>query len=76
VAVYHVGERFYATSNTCTHADGPLNEGDLEGTVITCPWHGSCFDVTSGAVRCGPADAPVQSYRVTLEGKIGRVEPL
>ncbi|HEX9014140.1 MAG TPA: Rieske 2Fe-2S domain-containing protein, partial [Anaerolineaceae bacterium] len=73
VAVYHTGGEYYATSATCTHEGGPLNEGDLKGTTIVCPWHGSCFDVTSGAVRCGPARMPVRSYRVILEGEVGRV---
>jgi nitrite reductase/ring-hydroxylating ferredoxin subunit len=41
---------------------------------VICPWHGSCFDVRDGAVTCDPADEPVRTYRVTLEGEIGRVE--
>jgi nitrite reductase/ring-hydroxylating ferredoxin subunit len=72
-AVYNVGGRFYATANACTHADGPLNQGDLDGQLITCPWHGSQFDVTSGAVCRGPAKAAVQVFKVTVEGGVGRV---
>ncbi len=41
---------FYATQNECTHAEGPLCEGTLEGAIIECPWHGSKFDVRTGAV--------------------------
>ncbi len=74
VSVYNVGGKFYATQDACTHAGGPLNEGDLDGEVITCPWHGSCFNVTNGEVVCGPADEPVRTYRVVVEGEIGRVE--
>jgi nitrite reductase/ring-hydroxylating ferredoxin subunit len=74
VAVYNVAGTFYATQDACTHADGPLSEGDLDGQVITCPWHGSCFDVTNGAVVCGPATQPVKTYRVLVAGEIGRVE--
>jgi nitrite reductase/ring-hydroxylating ferredoxin subunit len=73
VAVYHVGGRFYATSDVCTHADGPLSEGELRGNTIICPWHDSCFDVTNGAVLCGPATEPVKVYQVIVEGTIGRV---
>lgn len=73
VAVYNIDGGFYATHNLCTHADGPLNEGDLEGTQVVCPWHGSCFDVTSGAVLCGPAVEPVAIFEVILDGEIGRV---
>jgi nitrite reductase/ring-hydroxylating ferredoxin subunit len=74
VAVYNVDGRFYATSEACTHAEGPLSEGWLNGTIVTCPWHDSCFDVTTGEVRCGPANDPLISYRVIIEGDIGRVE--
>jgi nitrite reductase/ring-hydroxylating ferredoxin subunit len=74
VSVYNVNGEFYATHNTCTHAGGPLNEGDLSGREITCPWHGSCFDVTNGKVLCGPATEPVRTYRVLVDGEIGRVE--
>ncbi len=74
VAVYNVAGKYYATQDTCTHAGGPLNEGELDGVQITCPWHGSCFDVTDGKVLCGPAKKPLQTYRVVIDGEIGRVE--
>lgn len=73
VAVFNVDGIFYATQDACTHAGGPLSEGKLEGNVIICPWHASCFDVTNGQVMCGPAEEPVKTYRVILEGEIGRV---
>ena len=74
VAVYNVGGKYYATQDECTHEGGPLSEGDLDGVQITCPLHGSCFDVTNGKVLCGPADEPVKTFRVVIEGEIGRVE--
>ena len=73
VAVYNVGGEFYATQDECTHAGGPLNEGELSGKIITCPWHFSCFDVTDGAVTCRPATEPLKTYAVKIEGSIGRV---
>jgi nitrite reductase/ring-hydroxylating ferredoxin subunit len=73
-AVYNVDGRFYATANACTHVGGPLNEGELKGKIIECPWHGSCFDVTSGAVICGPAEEPLATYTVTADGEVGRVQ--
>ena len=73
VAIYNVDGSFYATQNACTHAGGPLNEGSLGGTTITCPWHGSCFDVSNGAVVTGPATKPLRTYAVTIDGEIGRV---
>jgi nitrite reductase/ring-hydroxylating ferredoxin subunit len=74
VAVYNVGGMFYATQDECTHAGGPLSEGELDGKTVTCPWHFSCFDVTNGAVECRPATRPLQTFKVVIEGEIGRVE--
>jgi 3-phenylpropionate/trans-cinnamate dioxygenase ferredoxin component len=73
VAVYNVAGAYYATHNECTHVGGPLNEGELEGNQVICPWHSSCFDVTDGKVTCGPATEPVRAYRVVADGEIGRV---
>ena len=73
VAVFNVDGTFYATQNACTHADGPLNEGDIEGCRVTCPWHASVFDVRDGSVIEGPASDPLKTYRVVVEGEIGRV---
>lgn len=73
VAVYNVDGAFYATQNACTHVGGPLSEGDLAGNVVTCFLHGSCFNVTNGAVVKGPAQGPLKTYRVTVDGEIGRV---
>jgi 3-phenylpropionate/trans-cinnamate dioxygenase ferredoxin subunit len=74
IAVYNVGGAFYATQDECTHAGGPLSEGELSGKIITCPWHFSCFDVTNGEVTCRPATEPLETYTVHIEGGIGRVE--
>jgi nitrite reductase (NADH) small subunit len=48
VAVAHVGDKFHAINNTCLHRGGPLGQGSLAGNVVTCPWHGWQFDVTTG----------------------------
>ena len=74
VAVYNVGGTFFATQNECTHAWGPLSEGELDGKVITCPLHGSRFDVSDGKVLGGPADEALKTFQVILEGEIARVE--
>ena len=73
VAVYNVGGTFYATHDACTHAEGPLHTGDLRGNQVVCPWHNSCFDVTNGEVTCGPATDPLRTYRVMIDGDLGRV---
>ncbi len=47
--------RVCALAGTCTHLGGPLAEGSRDGDTVTCPWHGSRFDLCSGAVQQGPA---------------------
>lgn len=73
VAVFNAGGRFYATQDACTHTDGPLSEGDLDGAIVTCFLHGSRFDITTGAVLSGPARQPLRTYQVVIEGEIGSV---
>jgi nitrite reductase/ring-hydroxylating ferredoxin subunit len=48
VAVFNVDGTFYAIDGTCLHRGGPVGEGDLEGTTVTCPWHGFQYNVTTG----------------------------
>jgi nitrite reductase/ring-hydroxylating ferredoxin subunit len=73
-AVFNVAGTFCATQAKCTHRGGPLNEGKLDGSTVTCPWHGSQYNVCTGAVVRGPATEPAKTYRVIVEGEIGRVE--
>ena len=49
LAVFNVGGAFYAIDNRCAHRGGPLGEGELDGAVVTCPWHAWRWDVTTGA---------------------------
>lgn len=48
VALFNVGGDFYALDGICPHQGGPLGKGFLEGCIVTCPWHGFQFDVTTG----------------------------
>jgi uncharacterized protein YbjT (DUF2867 family)/nitrite reductase/ring-hydroxylating ferredoxin subunit len=73
-AVFNIEGGFCATQAMCTHKQGPLSEGSLDGTTVTCPLHGAQFNVWTGAVLRGPAKDPLQTYRVTVDGEIGRVE--
>lgn len=59
VLVSRNGSGICAIANTCTHRGGPLNEGevDTENQTVTCPWHGSVFNVCTGEVVRGPASA-------------------
>jgi 3-phenylpropionate/trans-cinnamate dioxygenase ferredoxin component len=74
VAVYNVDGRYYATQDQCTHVGGPLSQGTLAGDAVTCPWHGSCFNVRNGQVTRGPATQPLTTYRVTVVEDRIRVE--
>ena len=67
LAVFNVDGAFHAIDNTCIHRGGPLGEGDLEGSVVTCPWHGWQYDVTTGACVGNPT-AKVERYEVQVEG--------
>jgi nitrite reductase/ring-hydroxylating ferredoxin subunit len=73
VAVYNVAGQFYATQAKCTHKQGELSAGKLDGATVTCPKHGAQFNVISGAVLRGPATDPLKTYEVVVDGEIGRV---
>lgn len=73
-AVFNIEGGFCATQAMCTHKHGPLSEGSLDGTMVTCPLHGAQFNVWTGAVLRGPANDPLKTYRVTVDGDIGRIE--
>ena len=68
IAVFNLGGSYHAIDDTCTHRGGPLSEGHIEGDVVTCPWHGAKFTVTSGEVLGPPARASVSSYPVRVNG--------
>jgi 3-phenylpropionate/trans-cinnamate dioxygenase ferredoxin component len=74
VAIANVGGTFYAFDDTCTHRQCSLAEGELDGTVITCPCHGSQFDVTTGDVVAAPAVEPVSTYPLRMEGDTIEIE--
>ncbi len=67
IAVYHVDGQFYALDGICPHAGGPLGAGALTGCVVTCPWHGWQFDVTTGQ-HCLNPRIEQRRFPVTIEG--------
>lgn len=67
VAIFNVDGQFYATQSNCTHAGGPLCDGSLAGEVVTCPWHGSQFNVCTGEVVMDPAREPLATYPVQVQ---------
>jgi uncharacterized protein YbjT (DUF2867 family)/nitrite reductase/ring-hydroxylating ferredoxin subunit len=74
VAVFNVEGGFCATQARCTHRQGPLSEGTLDGSTVTCPLHGAQFNIWTGAVLRGPAKDPLKTYAVTVDGDVGRVD--
>ncbi len=74
VAIFSVEGGFCATQAMCTHRQGPLSEGTIDGSTVTCPLHGAQFNVWTGAVLRGPAKEPLKTYAVTVDGEVGRVE--
>ena len=67
LALFNVGGTYYAIDNGCPHRGGPLGEGDVDGALVACPWHGWRWDVTSGANANNPA-VRVACFPVTVDG--------
>lgn len=64
-----------ATAARCPHAQGPLHQGEVCGTVLTCPWHGWSFDLVTGACEEDP-DLLLKRYAVRVEGNDILAEPV
>ena len=66
-----VGQTVHALANRCTHRGGPLHEGEVADGQVTCPWHGSRFELSTGSVCAGPAASPQPLYEARArEGQI------
>ncbi len=66
LALFNVNGAYYAVDNACPHRGGPLGEGDLDDHVVSCPWHGWVWDVTTGANMNNPA-VRIGCYPVILQ---------
>jgi nitrite reductase/ring-hydroxylating ferredoxin subunit len=76
VAVYNVEGTYYATQERCSHTGWPLSDGgELNGEQVTCPLHNWCYNVTTGEVVRGIRSLKLQTYRVSVAGDNGHVEP-
>lgn len=69
IAIYRIGDEVYATDNVCTHGQARLCDGFLLGHEIECPLHQGRFDVRDGLATCEPAEEPLRSYPVKIEGQ-------
>ena len=68
ILVTNVNGNYYAMDDTCTHAGASLSEGSLDGSTVTCPWHGSTWDCKTGKmIAFGVQLNDLSSYKVTVE---------
>ncbi len=74
VALFNIDGTYYAIDDACTHRGGPLSEGVVAGTTVTCPLHSTTFDVTTGDVLGPPASEGVAHYNVQVDGNDIKVE--
>jgi nitrite reductase/ring-hydroxylating ferredoxin subunit len=77
VALFRVGERIYATDDSCTHEEWSLGEeGELEGFEVTCSLHLARFDIRTGRPLCLPATRALRTYTAVVEdGDVYIAEP-
>lgn len=66
VVLLRLGDRYFAIGATCSHAGGPLDEGELQGDIVQCPWHGSRFSMQTGRPVTGPATIAQPRYDVRV----------
>jgi 3-phenylpropionate/trans-cinnamate dioxygenase ferredoxin subunit len=68
IAVFNIAGRYFAIADVCSHDDGPVGEGHVEGTQIECPRHGAHFDLESGRALSPPAVVDIAAYPVRVVG--------
>jgi nitrite reductase/ring-hydroxylating ferredoxin subunit/uncharacterized membrane protein len=72
VVLWREGEQMYALAATCSHLGGPLDEGSCQDGTVTCPWHGSTFQLSDGAVVRGPAVYAQPTFAIRVRN--GQIE--
>ena len=66
VALFRLGDEFYALDNMCLHRGGPLCEGPIDNDVVTCPWHGWSYEIRTGTMVQDPR-VGVSKHAVKIE---------
>lgn len=74
LAVFRVGDRFYAIEDRCSHEDEQLSWGVVEGEEVICPRHGARFSLVTGAALTPPACEPIATYPVRVEDGVVQVD--
>lgn len=67
IVLFNIAGEVYAIADVCSHDDGPVGEGDVEGFEIACPRHGARFDLRTGAVLSLPAIVDIPAYPIMIE---------
>jgi nitrite reductase/ring-hydroxylating ferredoxin subunit len=76
LAVFNLGDRYYVTDDTCTHGPGSLSEGEIDGEIVECNFHGGCFHIPTGRVEAPPCMVPLRTYAVSVvDGKVCILPP-
>ncbi len=69
IVIFNVEGQFFAIEDVCTHDDGPLGDGEIDGFEVECPRHGARFDVRTGDALTMPAVKPVSSFPLEVDGE-------
>jgi 3-phenylpropionate/trans-cinnamate dioxygenase ferredoxin component len=71
IVIFNIAGQYFAIADLCSHDNGPLGEGELEGTQVICPRHGARFDVMTGKALTMPAVEDIPAYPVrVVDGQI------
>ena len=74
IAMFRIGDDVYAVGDECSHAEASLAEGEVFGTEVECPRHGSEFDLKTGEPHSLPATQPVPTYEVAIDDGVVYLE--
>ena len=66
VAIFKIGDRFYVVDDACTHGPGQMSEGEQDGDVIECNFHGGQFNIRTGEVVGPPCTIPIRTYHTEI----------
>jgi 3-phenylpropionate/trans-cinnamate dioxygenase ferredoxin subunit len=66
IVIFNIAGTYFAIGDVCTHDDGPLGDGDIEGNEIACPRHGAQFDLRTGKVTMMPAVVDIPAYPIKI----------
>lgn len=68
IALFNIAGEYFAIADICSHDDGPVAEGEVDGFEVECPRHGARFDIKTGKVLTLPAVVDIPAYPVRVEG--------